>query len=111
MNIDYDSDFEIVMKELKDRFGWSNIDTLPDSYKDLLNDTIKALKQVKNNGVLDDVIKRFEIGARVSWCKHPSPCFYVMEQKGKDVLICNTTNVEDDNYNDWWVDYKEINVL
>ena len=56
MNIDYDSDFEIVMKELKDRFGWSNIDTLPDSYKDLLNDTIKALKHVKNNGVLDDVI-------------------------------------------------------
>ena len=29
----------------------------------------------------------------------------------KDVLICNTTNVEDENYNDWWVDYREINVL
>ena len=72
---------------------------------------ITELESKVNNRVLDDVIKRFEIGTRVSWCKNPSPCFYVMEQKGKDVLICNTTNVEDDNYNDWWVDYKEINVL
>ena len=80
---------------------------------DVATDLVEYISEilVKNNSVLDDVIKCFEVGTRVSWCKHSSPCFYVMEQKGKDVLICNTTNVEDDNYNDWWVDYKEINVL
>ena len=44
MKIQYDKDFEKVMNELQANFGWSNIDELPDSYKDLLNDTIKAVK-------------------------------------------------------------------
>ena len=44
MKIEYDKDFEKVMNELQANFGWSNIDVLPDSYKDLLNDTIKAVK-------------------------------------------------------------------
>lgn len=44
MKIEYDIDFEKVMNELQANFGWSNIDVLPDSYKDLLNDTIKAVK-------------------------------------------------------------------
>lgn len=44
MEIDYDKDFEKVMTELKTNFGWSNIEVLPDSYKDLLNDTIRAVK-------------------------------------------------------------------
>jgi hypothetical protein len=44
MNIEYDKDFEKVMNELQTNFGWSNIEILPDSYKDLLNDTIKAVK-------------------------------------------------------------------
>lgn len=44
MKIQYDKDFEKVMNELQANFGWSNIDVLPDSYKDLLNDTIKAVK-------------------------------------------------------------------
>ena len=44
MKIQYDKDFEKVMNELQANFGWSNIDALPDSYKDLLNDTIKAVK-------------------------------------------------------------------
>jgi len=44
MKIEYDKDFERVMSELQTNFGWSNIDILPDSYKDLLNDTIKAVK-------------------------------------------------------------------
>lgn len=44
MKIQYDKDFEKVMNELQANFGWSNLDELPDSYKDLLNDTIKAVK-------------------------------------------------------------------
>lgn len=44
MKIEYDKDFEKVMNELQTNFGWSNIEILPDSYKDLLNDTIKAVK-------------------------------------------------------------------
>jgi len=44
MKIQYDKDFEKVMNELQANFGWSNIDGLPDRYKDLLNDTIKAVK-------------------------------------------------------------------
>ena len=44
MKIEYDIDFEKVMNELQANFGWSNIDVFPDSYKDLLNDTIKAVK-------------------------------------------------------------------
>ena len=44
MKIEYDKDFERVMNKLQTNFGWSNIDILPDSYKDLLNDTIKAVK-------------------------------------------------------------------
>ena len=44
MGIEYDKDFEKVMSELQANFGWSNIDVLPDNYKDLLNDTIKAVK-------------------------------------------------------------------
>lgn len=44
MKIEYDKDFEKVMSELQSNFGWINIYVLPDSYKDLLNDTIKAVK-------------------------------------------------------------------
>jgi len=47
MNIEYDKDFEKVMNELQTNFGWSNIEILPDSYKDLLNDTIKAVCRAK----------------------------------------------------------------
>ena len=56
MKIQYDKDFEKVMNELQANFGWSNIDELPDSYKDLLNDTIKAVK----NCSIPDVINRRE---------------------------------------------------
>lgn len=45
MEIDYDEDFKKVMTELQTNFGWSNIEVLPDSYKDLLNDTIRAVKK------------------------------------------------------------------
>ena len=56
MKIQYDKDFEKVMNELQANFGWSNIDELPDSYKDLLNDTIKAVK----NCSIPDVVGRSE---------------------------------------------------
>ena len=51
MDIKYDSDFEKVMTELQNNFGWSNIEVLPDSYKDLLNDTIKAVKNCSIHNV------------------------------------------------------------
>lgn len=54
MEIDYDKDFKKVMTELQTNFGWSNIEVLPDSYRDLLNDTIKAAK----NCFIHDVSKR-----------------------------------------------------
>lgn len=57
MKIQYDKDFEKVMNELQANFGWSNIDELPDSYKDLLNDTIKAVK----NCSMPDVVLRSEL--------------------------------------------------
>ena len=44
MEIDYDKDFKKVITKLQINFGWSNIEELPDSFKDLLNDTIKAVK-------------------------------------------------------------------
>ena len=56
MKIQYDKDFEKVMNELQANFGWSNIDELPDSYKDLLNDTIKAVK----NCSIPDVVGQSE---------------------------------------------------
>ena len=55
MKIEYDKDFEKVMNELQSNFGWSNIDILPDSYKDLLNDTIKAVKNCSIPAVMESV--------------------------------------------------------
>ena len=52
-SIEYDKDFEKVMSELQDNFGWSNIDVLPDSYKDFLNDTIKAVKNCSIPAVVE----------------------------------------------------------
>ena len=40
-----DEDYKKVMDELQENFGWSNIDVLPESYQDLLNDTIMAVKK------------------------------------------------------------------
>ena len=56
MEIDYDKDFKKVMAELQTNFGWSNIEMLPDSYKDFLNDTIKAVK----NCSIPDVVGQSE---------------------------------------------------
>ena len=55
MKIEYDKDFEKVMNELQTNFEWSNIEILPDSYKDLLNDTIKAVKNCSIPVVIADV--------------------------------------------------------
>jgi len=57
VNIDYDKDFEKVMNELESNFGWSNIKELPNSYKDLLNDTIKAVK----NCFTPDIVEQSEL--------------------------------------------------
>ena len=57
MKTEYDKDFERVMNELQTNFGWSNIEILPDSYKELLNDTIKAVKPCVSHWVLFDFMK------------------------------------------------------
>lgn len=53
-----DKDLNKVMKALKEHYGWSNIEVLPESYVDLVNDVIKATKQVNfisSNPVLAEV--------------------------------------------------------
>ena len=57
MEIDYDKDFKKVMTELQTNFGWSNIEMLPDSYKDFLNDTIKAVKNCSIPNVVKSLPK------------------------------------------------------
>jgi len=80
MKIQYDKDFEKVMNELQANFGWSNIDELPDSYKDLLNDTIKAVK----NCSIPDVVGRSE----QLFCEHPDEA--IIRDKPTDYcLACN----------------------
>ena len=80
MKIQYDKDFENVMNELQANFGWSNIDELPDSYKDLLNDTIKAVK----NCYIPAVIERSEQLV----CEHPDEA--IIRDKPTDYcLACN----------------------
>lgn len=48
-----DEDYKKVMSELQENFGWSNIDILPESYQDLLNDTIMAVKKLPIHGVIN----------------------------------------------------------
>ena len=80
MKIQYDKDFEKVMNELQANFGWSNIDELPDSYKDLLNDTIKAVK----NCSIPDVVGQSEQLV----CEHPDEA--IIRDKPTDYcLACN----------------------
>lgn len=80
MKIQYDKDFEKVMNELQTNFGWSNIDELPDSYKDLLNDTIKA---VKNCSIPDIVLRSEQLV-----CEHPDEA--IIKDKPTDYcLACN----------------------
>ena len=80
MKIQYDKDFEKVMNELQANFGWSNIDELPDSYKDLLNDTIKAVK----NCSMPDIVLRSEQLV----CDHPDEAI-IKDKPTNYCLACN----------------------
>ena len=82
MKIQYDKDFEKVMNELQANFGWSNIDELPDSYKDLLNDTIKAVK----NCSIPAVVGRSE---QLVCDKCGYPMFY---HKPDNIMYCHGCN-------------------
>jgi len=62
MEIDYEKDFKKVMTELQTNFGWTNIEVLPDSYKDLLNDTIKAVKNCSIHDVSVSFDKGYDLG-------------------------------------------------
>ena len=44
--MEFDNQYKKVISILHKDFGWSKLNTLPDSYKDLINDIIKATKQV-----------------------------------------------------------------
>ena len=80
MKIQYDKDFEKVMNELQANFGWSNIDELPDSYKDLLNDTIKAVKNCSIPAVVGQ--------SEQLVCEHPDEA--IIRDKPTDYcLACN----------------------
>lgn len=75
MKIQYDKDFEKVMNELQANFGWSNIDELPDSYKDLLNDTIKAVKNCSIPAIVGQS-EQFKCGKCSSnWGELRATCF------------------------------------
>lgn len=39
-------EFNQVLQELESNFGWENINELSDEYKNLINDTIKAVKNL-----------------------------------------------------------------
>ena len=80
MKIQYDKDFEKVMNELQANFGWSDIDVLPDSYKDLLNDTIKAVKNCSIPAVVGQ--------SEQLVCDHPDEA--IIKDKPTDYcLACN----------------------
>ena len=56
-----DEDYKKVMDELQENFGWSNIDVLPESYQDLLNDTIMAVKNLTIQRVIKSLPDSDEI--------------------------------------------------
>lgn len=58
------------------------------------------------------VIERFSIGQAVKW---EGMKFWVAEDNGKEkVLVCNceeTKNIQQSEYNDWWVSRDLLNAL
>ena len=59
-----------------------------------------------------DVIERFSIGQPVKW---EGMKFWVSEDNGDSkVLVCNcedTKDIQQSEYNDWWVDRDVLNAL
>ena len=56
---------------------------------------------------IPDVSKRFSIGQKVMW---DGIVYWVMEDNGEPkVLVANSENRHDDEYNDWWVYRYELN--
>ena len=53
MNID--KIYNEVIEKLQTEFGWSSLEQLSGMHEELVQDVIKAINLVKNNGVLDDV--------------------------------------------------------
>ena len=77
MEIDYDKDFEKVRTELQTNFRWSNFDALPDNYRDLLNYTIKAVK----NCSIHDVSVSFDEGYDLGYKDATSEACKVIAEK------------------------------
>lgn len=57
------------------------------------------------------VIKRFEVGTPVTWGSLGRTFYVVEHNQFTKVLVSNLQDVNDDNYNDWWVDIDELKVL
>ena len=87
---------------------------VPDHKINLVDDVATDLvdyiseRLVKNNGVLDGVIKRFEVGKEVIWKDKP---FYVVEEKDAAILVSNGLELDDELYCDWWVNMSDVNIL
>ena len=50
-----DKIYNEVIEKLQTEFGWSSLEQLSGMHEELVQDVIKAINLVKNNGVLDDV--------------------------------------------------------
>jgi hypothetical protein len=81
----------------------ANYSKMQDKYIDYLEK-----KKVKNNSVLDYVIKCLEYGDEIYW---KGEKFYFIEGKDTAVLIGNYPDVENKHYNDWWVNKSEVDVF
>jgi hypothetical protein len=58
---------------------------------------------------ISDVIVRFSIGQYIGY---KGAIYWVAEDNGDDkVLITNCEDVEDPDYNDWWVNRCDLNAL
>jgi len=87
MKIEYDKDFENVMNELQTNFGWRNIEILPDSYKDLLNDTIKAVKNCSIPAVVGRSEQLVCVHSYEEVYQSETECY--CEKCGKDITEAN----------------------
>jgi hypothetical protein len=75
------------------------------------------IAEALNLGTIDDekartlllgllgVTRTFKVGDNVKWCGMD---LVVVEVGIGEILIATSENVEDDNYNDWWVDTQYV---
>jgi hypothetical protein len=107
----------MTAKEFLEENGIPNMPTqLIRDEQTLISDTSEALEayhqaKLKLLGIAV-VIERFSIGQPVKW---EGMKFWVAEDNGDSkVLVCNcedTKDIQQPEYNDWWVDRDVLNAL